>query len=70
MDPTRNLFSIPERSLEDFKTDGNLRIFFKNNFLCQMSVNLLQDTDKLRYFALTEFKNCFIIRSLSLLFNE
>ena len=44
--------------------------FFKNNFLCQMSVKLLQDTNKLRYFAITEFKNCFSIRSPSLLFNE
>ena len=35
-----------------------------------MSVNLLQDTDKLRYFAITEFNNCFSIRSPSLLFNE
>ena len=25
----------------------------------------LRDTDKLRYFAITEFNNCFIIRSLS-----
>ena len=71
MDPTRSLFSVPERSLEDCKTDGSFKIFFfKNNFLCQMSVNLLQDTDKLRYFAITEFKNCFSIRSPSLLFNE
>ena len=30
----------------------------------------LQDTDKSRYFAITEFNNCFIIRSPSLFFNE
>ena len=30
----------------------------------------LPDTDKSRYFAITEFHNCFIIRSPSLFFNE
>ena len=30
----------------------------------------LRDTDKSRYFAITEFNNCFIIRSLSLFFKE
>ena len=30
----------------------------------------LRDTDKSRYFAITEFNNCFIIRSPSLLFKE
>ena len=30
----------------------------------------LRDTDKSRYFAITEFNNCFIIRSPSLFFNE
>ena len=30
----------------------------------------LRDTDKSRYFAITEFNNCFIIRPPSLLFNE
>ena len=30
----------------------------------------LRDTDKSRYFAITEFNNCFIIRSLSLFFNR
>ena len=30
----------------------------------------LGDTDKSRYFAITEFNNCFIIRSPSLFFNE
>ena len=29
----------------------------------------LRDTDKSRYFAITEFNNCFIIRSPSLFFN-
>ena len=30
----------------------------------------LRDTEKSRYFAITEFNNCFIIRSPSLFFNE
>ena len=30
----------------------------------------LRDTEKLRYFATTEFNNCFIFRSPSLFFNE
>ena len=30
----------------------------------------LRDTGKSRYFAITEFKNCFIIRLPSLFFNE
>ena len=30
----------------------------------------LRDTDKSRYFVITEFNNCFIIRSRSLFFNE
>ena len=30
----------------------------------------LRDTDKSRYFAITEFNNCFIIRSPSLFFKE
>ena len=30
----------------------------------------LRDTDKSRYFAITEFNNCFIIRSRSLFFKE
>ena len=30
----------------------------------------LRDTDKSQYFAITEFNNCFIIRSPSLFFNE
>ena len=30
----------------------------------------LRDTDKSRYFAITEFNNCFISRSPSLLFNQ
>ena len=30
----------------------------------------LRDTDKSRYFAITEFNNCMIIRSLSLYFIE
>ena len=30
----------------------------------------LRDTDKSRYFVITEFNNCFIIRSLSLFFNK
>ena len=30
----------------------------------------LRDTDESRYFAITEFNNCFIIRSLSLFFNK
>ena len=30
----------------------------------------LRDTDKSRYFAITEFNNCFIIRSPGLFFNE
>ena len=30
----------------------------------------LQDTDKSRYFVITEVNNCFIIRSPSLFFNE
>ena len=30
----------------------------------------LRDTDKSRYFAITEFHDCFIIRSPSLFFNE
>ena len=30
----------------------------------------LRDTDKSGYFAITEFNNCFIIRSLSLFFNK
>ena len=30
----------------------------------------LRDTDKSRYFAITKFNNCFIIRSLSLFFKE
>ena len=30
----------------------------------------LRDTDKSRYFAITELNNCFIIRSSSLFFNE
>ena len=30
----------------------------------------LRDTDKSRYFVITEFNNCFIIRSSSFFFNE
>ena len=30
----------------------------------------LRDTDESRYFAITEFNNCLIIRSLSLFFNK
>ena len=57
MDPIRSLCSIPEMSLEDCKSDGSFRnfFFFQKNVLYQMSVNLLRDTDKSRYFAITEF---------------
>ena len=34
------------------------------------NIIVLRDTDKSRYFAITEFNNCFIIQSPSLCFNE
>ena len=35
-----------------------------------MQIIDLRDSGKSRYFAITEFNNCFIIRSPSLFFNE
>ena len=34
------------------------------------NIIILRDTDKSRYFAITEFNNCFVIQSPSLFFNE
>ena len=34
--------------------------------ICRLIIIDLRDTDKSRYFAMTEFSNCFIIRSPSL----
>ena len=45
----------------------------QNIVICQWrahQINDLRDTDKSRYFAITEFNNCFIIRSRSLFFKE
>ena len=50
-------FSVASRSI--ICRDRRLRQIFE-----------LRDTDKSRYFAITEFNNCFIIRSPGLFFNE
>lgn len=39
---------------------------YKGHFFQGMLIFGLRDTDKLRYFAITEFNICFIIRSRSL----
>jgi len=39
---------------------------YKGHFFQGMLIFGLRDTDKLRYFAITQFSNCFIIQSPSL----
>ena len=48
---------------------GNEQIY-RDLSVASKSIIDLRDTDKSRYFAITEFNNCFIIQSLSLFFNK
>ena len=45
-------------------------IIFRSWRLRQIIIIDMRDTGKSQYFAITEFNNCFIIRSPSLFFNE